>query len=110
MLAVVAGAVHEVLASRALAVRDVDFRVAVPVSVRTESELGELGNRVASVIARLPVDEPDPRRRLERVIATMRELKRSGETQTVELLGRLADWLPLGLMAGCRAPAPVASA
>ena len=45
-----------------------DFRAMVPVNVRdATSTRGELGNRVAMMVARLPLDERDPRERLERV-------------------------------------------
>ncbi|MEN8161737.1 MAG: wax ester/triacylglycerol synthase family O-acyltransferase [Myxococcota bacterium] len=99
VLALVAGAVRRFLERRALDPAGVEFRVAVPVNVRTEADAGALGNRVSTLITPLPLDEADPWRRLERVVATTRELKGSGESQAVDLVGRLADWLPLGLLA-----------
>jgi hypothetical protein len=50
------------------------------------------------LIVPLPLDEADPWRRLERVVATTRELKGSGESQALDLVGRLSDWLPAGVM------------
>ena len=99
VLALVAGAVRQFLERRALDPAGVEFRVAVPVNVRTEADRGELGNRVSSLITPLPLDEADPWRRLKRVVETTRELKGSGESQAVDLVGRLANWLPLGVMA-----------
>jgi len=99
VLAVVAGAVRAFLERRGEPTDGVGFRAAVPVNVRTEAEEGQLGNRVSTLITELPVDEADPWRRLERVVATTRELKGSGQSQVVDLIGRVADWLPLGLMA-----------
>jgi diacylglycerol O-acyltransferase len=99
VLALVAGAVRRFIESRGCSVAGVDFRVAVPVDVRTEADRDQRGNRVSSLIVPLPLDEPNPWRRLERVVATTRDLKRSGESQAVDLLGRLANWLPPGVMA-----------
>jgi WS/DGAT/MGAT family acyltransferase len=99
VLALVAGSVRQFLESRGLDPDEIDFRVAVPVNVRTDADQGELGNRVSSLITPLPLDESDPWRRLQRVVETTRELKGSGESQAVDLVGRMADWLPLGVMA-----------
>jgi hypothetical protein len=44
------------------------------------------------LVAPLPVDEPDPRRRLERVIASTQALKASHVPQGSELIEELADW------------------
>jgi hypothetical protein len=63
----------------------------VPVSVRRTDERGQPGNRVVNFLARLPVDERDPQRRLERTIETMSELKSSRMVQGAELLEDLAD-------------------
>jgi WS/DGAT/MGAT family acyltransferase len=98
VLAVVAGAVRSFLGHRGGGVEGIGFRVAMPVSVRTDADRGQLGNRVSSLIAELPIDEPEPWARLCRVVEMTRDLKRSGETQTIDLAGRLADWLPLGVM------------
>jgi diacylglycerol O-acyltransferase / wax synthase len=99
VLALVAGATRRWLERRAAPVRGIEFRVAVPVSVRSDAERGELGNRVSTLVAPLPLEETDPWERLRRVVAATRELKRSGESRAVDLLGRLADWLPQGTMA-----------
>jgi WS/DGAT/MGAT family acyltransferase len=99
VLALVAGAVRRFLERRAIDPSSVEFRVAVPVDVRTEADRGELGNRVSSMIIPLPLDESDPWRRLLRIVETTRELKGSGESQAVDLIGRMANWLPLGVMA-----------
>ena len=98
-LALVAGAVRAFLERRACPIGDLEFRVAVPVNVRTEADRDLPGNRVSSLLVPLPVGEADPWQRLLRVAETTRELKQSGERQAFDLLGRMADWLPLGLMA-----------
>jgi WS/DGAT/MGAT family acyltransferase len=98
VLALVAGAVRQFLERRGTDPGSVEFRVAVPVDVRTEADRGELGNRVSSMVTPLPLDEADPWRRLQRIVETTQELKGSGESQAVDLLGRMANWLPLGVM------------
>jgi WS/DGAT/MGAT family acyltransferase len=98
-LAVVSGAVRRFLEQHEGGVEGIEFRAAVPVNVRTAAERGQLGNRVSSLAVTLPIDEPDPWKRLVRLVEATRELKRSGQSQAVDLVGRVADWLPLGLMA-----------
>ena len=77
VLACVTGAIRRFLHQRGIHVRDLDFRSMVPVSVRTNADRGTLGNRVSFLVARLPLDEKDPRRRLERVIDATQEIKGS---------------------------------
>jgi diacylglycerol O-acyltransferase len=100
VLALVAGALRTSFMRRGLDVGDLTFRVAVPVDVRTDADRDMPGNRVSSLMVELPIAEADPWQRLLRVVETTRELKHSGESQAVDLLGRLADWLPAGAMAG----------
>jgi WS/DGAT/MGAT family acyltransferase len=100
VLALVAGALRSFFSDRGLAVSGLTFRVAVPVDVRTEEDRGQLGNRVSSLVVELPIGEEDPWQRLLRVVETTRDLKGSGESQAVDLAGRLADLLPAGAMAG----------
>jgi WS/DGAT/MGAT family acyltransferase len=52
----------------------------VPVSVRAETERGAGGNRVASVLADLASDEPDPVQRLLRIHRAMNAAKRMHAT------------------------------
>ena len=67
VLATVAGAVGSFLRGRGFRpqkLAELDFRALVPVSLRTSSQHGTLGNQIASWAARLPIAETDPRRRL----------------------------------------------
>lgn len=98
VLAVVAGALRRFLGRRGVRVEDLDFRVAVPVSVRREAEQGTLGNRVSGLIVRLPLDEEDPWKRLLRVSDETHELKGSGQVAGAELIERMADLIPTRLM------------
>ncbi len=98
VLATVAGGIGEFLKRRRLTLEDLDFRAMIPVNVRPSADHGKLGNRVAMLMAALPVGEPDPLRRLERVIATTRELKHSRRIRGVELMEELSDWTTTGLI------------
>lgn len=57
----------------------------VPVSVRTENERGELGNRISTVFVDLPLTG-DPLERLTRVRAEMDEVKRSAQVRAGALI------------------------
>jgi WS/DGAT/MGAT family acyltransferase len=92
VLATVAGALRRYLRAHRVPVKDLDFRVMCPVSMRHTGRDEALGNRVVMLVAALPVDERDPRRRLERVIAATRELKASHVPQGSELIEEIADW------------------
>jgi diacylglycerol O-acyltransferase len=91
VLAVVSGAVRTFLRARGMRVEDLDFRTLVPVSVRSEDEHGKLGNRVSTLMARLPLDEADPAKRLARVIETTAELKGGKQALGGETLAKVAD-------------------
>ena len=92
VLACVSGAVRSFLLDHGFDVDDIDFRVFIPVSTRSESERGKLGNRVSMVVASLPVDEPDPRKRLARITAETRSIKGSGQVEGTEAFEEIGDW------------------
>jgi diacylglycerol O-acyltransferase / wax synthase len=97
VLACVTGAVRSFLHQRGIHVRDLDFRSMLPVSIRTGAERGTLGNRVSFLVARLPLAEKDPRRRLERVVAATQEIKGSRQVVGAEALEEISDWTHGGL-------------
>lgn len=104
VLATVTGAVRDFLMYRRVHPGEIDFRVSAPVSVRRDEERGRMGNRVSSWIVRLPIDEPDPRRRLEAIHAVTGELKASKQALGVEMMMALAEWTPNVLISlGARA-------
>ncbi len=92
VLAVVAGALRTFFVARGEE-PPAELRALVPVSVRGDTEKGTLGNRVSAIFCRLPVGEPEPRARLDRVMKETRHLKGSGQA-----LGALA-WTRLGNLA-----------
>jgi WS/DGAT/MGAT family acyltransferase len=97
VLAVASGALGRFLAGRGEDVAELDFRAMVPVNTRAASEHDALGNRIAMLVARLPVAERDSRRRLELVREEMTRLKQSHQAQGVEALENLSDATLYGL-------------
>jgi hypothetical protein len=81
-----------------MALSDLDFRALIPVSVRAAADQAALGNKVAQMFARLPIDEAAPRRRLERVIETTTRLKKSHQVHTSELVEQVSDWTATALL------------
>ena len=95
VLATVAGALSRFLEQRGIPrvrQREFDFRAFCPVSVRADHERGALGNRVSSIIASLPIGEPDPRKRLERVREITSNLKQSKHALGAEVLSSVSEW------------------
>ena len=66
----------------------------VPISVRGAGEHGDLGNRVSSFMAPLPVFEEDPAERLRLVSATMGDLKESKQAVGATMMTQLHDFAP----------------
>jgi diacylglycerol O-acyltransferase len=92
VLAILSGALRRFLRQRGLGVGGLDFRAMLPVNVRPPAARESLGNRIAMMVARLPLDERDPARRLARVCRETRELKRSGQALGVRTIEELSDW------------------
>jgi WS/DGAT/MGAT family acyltransferase len=92
VLATVVGALRRLLAGRGVRPEGLDFRAMVPVNVRTADEQGQLGNRVAQMLARLPIGEPDLFTRYRKVVELTTTLKRSHQVQGSELIEELSDW------------------
>ena len=90
VLAIVTGALRKFLRRREIAVERLDFRAMVPVNVRT-GEDHDLGNRVAMMVVRLPLDARDPGERLSRVVIETAQLKRSRQALGVQTLEELSD-------------------
>jgi diacylglycerol O-acyltransferase / wax synthase len=76
---------------------DIEHRVVkamVPVSLRGKDQHGDtLGNLVSLIIVELPVDEPDPIARLERIHAMTSELKGSGLVDGAQRILDIADFV-----------------
>jgi WS/DGAT/MGAT family acyltransferase len=98
VLATVAGAVREFLEQRRVNVEDLEFRVMAPVSVRSATERGTLGNRVSAWIVPLPIAERDPKRRVELIAAETSRLKTSKQALGADLLTQAVGWTPSTLL------------
>jgi diacylglycerol O-acyltransferase / wax synthase len=88
LLACAAGALRAWLLEQGEDIDGVDIRATVPVNLRPLEHAKKLGNHFGLVFLDLPVGECNPARRLERVAASMRELKNS--RQAIVAYGLLA--------------------
>src|SRR5271166_4697208 len=70
------------------------LKAMVPVSVRTKSQRGALGNQVAAMWAPLPVGVENPADCLQRVSRAMDDLKQSGQAVGAQVLTNLAGFAP----------------
>jgi WS/DGAT/MGAT family acyltransferase len=91
-LAVAAGALRRWLLERELPVDGLELKALVPVSIRTENEHGELGNKLTAMRGPLPVGVADPGERLRTVAAAMDDLKASKQPLGAEAIWGLNDW------------------
>ena len=98
VLTAVTGAFRRFFSDRGLRLDELEFRVMTPVSVRHESEQGNLGNRVSSWIFPLPLAEADPRDQLAQITEKTQELKESKEAVGAEVLMQAAEFTPPTLL------------
>ena len=91
-LAVAAGALRAWLGERGVATDGLELKALVPVSIRTEDEHGELGNKLTAMRGPLPVGVADPAERLRTVSAAMDGLKDSKQPLGAEAIWGLNDW------------------
>lgn len=95
VLTTVAGALRSWLLTRGEAVKPTTtVRAMVPVSVRSDGQEGQLGNRVSSYFVDLPVGEGNPVMRLHQVSFAMRGHKESGQSVGADALVQLSGFAP----------------
>jgi diacylglycerol O-acyltransferase len=99
VLAVVTGALRSWLHDRGIRTEGLELRALVPVSIRSEDERGNLGNRIALMRGPLPVYVEDPVRRLRAISEQMEGLKRSKQALGAEVISRFNDFAPPTLLA-----------
>ncbi|MFL5908401.1 MAG: wax ester/triacylglycerol synthase family O-acyltransferase, partial [Solirubrobacterales bacterium] len=93
ILSVAAGALRRFLEWRGDKVPE--YLVAlVPVSIRSPNEKGELGNRISTIMVRLPLHESDPRKRLELLRDETKRLKESDNARAASLIIEATGWAP----------------
>jgi diacylglycerol O-acyltransferase len=88
-----AGAVREWLLSKD-ALPEQPLLAQIPVSVRTEEQIGTYGNRISVMIVPIPTDEPDPLERVRRVKQAMGAAKSRHNAMPAELLQDIANFIP----------------
>ena len=94
VLATVAGALGKHLRRRGQNTDGLELKAMVPVSVRQDVEHGALGNRVAALMAPLPVWCQEPVARLDIVREELRDLKSSGQAVGAQVLTDLSGFAP----------------
>ena len=98
VLAIVTGALRELILSRHERLVPHEVRCLVPVSVRALGAHDELDNRVSALLADLPVEIADPVQRYVAVCAHTRALKASHEAEAGVLVTTVARYLPPPLL------------
>ncbi|HEY4812199.1 MAG TPA: wax ester/triacylglycerol synthase family O-acyltransferase [Solirubrobacteraceae bacterium] len=99
VLAVVAGALRSFLISRGRNTAGVEMRALVPVSVRTEGEHNEGGNRIVVMRGPLPIYISDPLNRLRFVSNAMDGLKESKQALGAEVIAGAQNFAPPTILA-----------
>jgi diacylglycerol O-acyltransferase / wax synthase len=99
VLAVVAGALRQWLRSRGVRTEGLELRALVPISIRSQEQHHQLGNRLAAMRAPLPVYVEDPVARLAVVREAMDGLKDSKQALGAEVLSGLQGFAPPTILA-----------
>jgi len=99
VLAVVAGALRSFLISRGGRTEGLELRALVPVSVRTEGEHNQTGNRIVVMRGPLPVYIADPVQRLRFVSQAMDGLKESKQALGAEVIAGAQNFAPPTILA-----------
>ncbi len=97
VLTILTGAFRDYMQHRGMPLRGIEFRAQTPVSVRSDKERGDLGNRVSGWLVPLPLDEADPKRQLEQIHATTQELKESRQALGADLMIQAMGAMPTAL-------------
>jgi diacylglycerol O-acyltransferase len=99
VLAVVAGGLRSWLRSRGVRTEGLELRGLVPMSIRSDDEQGQLGNKIAAMRGPLPVYVDDPVERLRIVSEAMVGVKESKQALGAEVIAGLENFAPPTLLA-----------
>jgi diacylglycerol O-acyltransferase / wax synthase len=98
VLSIVAGGLGRHLRRRGRKTDGLELKAMVPVSVRSDVERGELGNKVAAMMAPLPVWCQEPVARLDIVREQMKDLKEGGQAVGAQVLTGMSGFAPPTVM------------
>jgi WS/DGAT/MGAT family acyltransferase len=98
VLATVAGALGRHLRRRGQNTDGLELKAMVPVSVRQDLERGALGNKVAAMMAPLPVWCQEPVARLDIVREELKDLKSGSQAVGAQVLTDLSGFAPSTIM------------
>jgi WS/DGAT/MGAT family acyltransferase len=112
LLAAITSGFRDLLSARGELTDDLVVRSLVPVSLRGTDEREPVSNAISAILVNLPVSEPDPKRRLKALHASMEDLKRTRQAAGAEFLTGLLGFaapslLALGSRAAFRIPQPL---
>ena len=99
VLTTVCGALRRYLFRRRIDTRELDFRIAAPVSTRKEEHDRRQGNHVSTWIIPLPLATESPLAQLEAIRTTTLERKHNGSALAIETLMEWLEWLPAPVIA-----------
>ncbi len=91
VLAIVTGAMRRFLARQGEPLEKIDYRVVVPVNMRSPSGEPGVANRDSAFFLSLPVSESDPLARFQTVRTETARLKNSHAAEGIDFLGQLVD-------------------
>ena len=98
VLSIVAGGLGRHLRRRGRDTDGLELKAMVPVSVRADVERGALGNRVAAMMAPLPVWCQEPVARLDIVSEQLKGLKSGGQAVGAQVMTELSGFAPPTIM------------
>jgi WS/DGAT/MGAT family acyltransferase len=99
MLAVIAGGLRRLLASRGEDVDTLVLHAMVPVSLRTGQPTEASGNQITAFVAPLPLAEIDAVERLRRIHASTKELKEGKQALGIHMMTQTVNYVAPMLMA-----------
>ena len=99
VLGTVTGACREHLQARGVELEELVFRAAIPVSLRSEDDHSQVGNRVSNWFVDLPVAESDRITQLETIHAETERLKESRQAIGMDMMMAAAEYAPSGMLA-----------
>jgi diacylglycerol O-acyltransferase len=99
VLAVITATVSRYAKHHGVKLRGRQLRLVVPVNVRGDSNVNELGNRITFLPVNVPLDVRDPRALLARISERISFLRSVGVPELVGMFGMLVSKVPLPVQA-----------